>query len=60
MWGLIALEDIPPGAFVVEYTGEVITKKQGDRKGRDYDQAGLSYLFDMNDPNEEDKFEMEV
>lgn len=27
MWGLYTLEDIPVGAFVVEYTGEVITKR---------------------------------
>jgi hypothetical protein len=27
MWGIIALEDIPAGAFIMKYTGEVVTKK---------------------------------
>jgi len=27
MWGLIALEEIPAGAYIMEYTGEVVTKK---------------------------------
>ena len=37
MWGLFALETIPAGAFVVEYVGEVLTTKDGDRRGHDYD-----------------------
>ena len=58
MWGLFALEDIPAGAFVLEYTGEVITKKEGDKRGKNYDKVGMSYLFDMNDPDPTNKFEM--
>jgi len=27
MWGLFALEDIPAGAFLMEYNGEIVTKK---------------------------------
>lgn len=27
-WGLITMEEIPSGAFVCEYLGEVITKKK--------------------------------
>jgi len=49
------MEDIPAGAFVLEYTGEIITKKEGDRRGKIYDQQGMSYLFDMNDHDENDK-----
>lgn len=49
MWGLFALEDIPVGAFLMEYTGEIVTKKHGDMRGSFYDANGLSYLFDMND-----------
>lgn len=52
MWGLYALEDIPAGAFLFEYTGEIITKKEGDKRGREYDKIGMSFLFDMNDPDE--------
>lgn len=49
MWGVIALEPIPAGAFIMEYCGEIVTKKQGDIRGTIYDSMGLSYLFDMND-----------
>ena len=52
MWGLFALEEIPAGAYVLEYTGEVLTKKEGDKRGALYDRKGLNYLFDMNDPDE--------
>lgn len=27
MWGVVTLEDIPAGAFLMKYTGEVVTKK---------------------------------
>ena len=50
MWGLVALDDIPAGVFLMEYRGEIVTKKQGDMRGSYYDFHGLSYLFDMNDP----------
>jgi SET domain-containing protein len=50
MWGLYALEEIPQGAFIMQYTGEIVTKKWGDMRGSYYDYNGLSYLFDMNDP----------
>ncbi len=60
MWGLFSLEDIPAGAFVMEYLGEILTAKEGDKRGRVYDEIGMSYLFDMNDPDEEDDYEMSV
>jgi SET domain-containing protein len=60
MWGLFALEPIPAGAFVVEYVGEILTAKEGDSRGRSYDQLGMSYLFDMNDPDESDEYEQQV
>ena len=57
---MYTLEEIPPGAFVCEYLGEVITKKLGDIRGTYYDRLGFSYLFDMNDPTLEEPFEMKV
>lgn len=60
MWGLFALETIPAGAFVVEYVGEVLTAKEGDKRGKTYDMVGMSYLFDMNDPDENDDYEMTI
>ena len=57
MWGLIAMEEIPAGAFLMEYLGEIVSKKQGDMRGTFYDDNGLSYLFDLNDPSEADERE---
>lgn len=57
MWGLFALEPIPAGAFVVEYVGEVLTAKDGDKRGKVYDQIGMSYLFDMNDFDETNEYD---
>lgn len=54
MWGLVALEEIPAGAYLMEYLGEIVSKKQGDMRGTFYDDNGLSYLFDLNDLTEED------
>ena len=60
MWGLFTLEDIPQGAFVCQYRGEIVTKKQGDMRGSFYDSQGLSYLFDMNDPEDDDELDSKV
>ena len=57
MWGLFALEEIQAGSFVIEYRGEIVTKKWGDMRGSYYDANGLSYLFDMNDPIDDEKRE---
>lgn len=57
MWGLFADEFIPAGAFVLEYVGEVVTAKDGDKRGRIYDSLGMSYLFDMNDLDDDDSFD---
>ncbi|KAI9278994.1 hypothetical protein BDA99DRAFT_493713 [Phascolomyces articulosus] len=47
-WGVKALEDIPKGVFVEEYLGEVIKDTAGDFRGKFYDKAGTTYLFDMD------------
>jgi histone-lysine N-methyltransferase SUV39H len=54
MWGLYSEEFIPAGSFVVEYVGEVVSAKDGDRRGKIYDNNCMSYLFDMNDYDEDD------
>ena len=60
MWGLVAMEEIPAGAFLLEYQGEIVTKKQGDMRGTHYDSNGLSYLFDMNDPHAGEEREHQI
>ena len=44
--GCFALEDIPKGTVVLEYTGERITKEEGDRR---YDGRTFTYLFCVGD-----------
>ena len=34
--------------FVVSYAGEVITSEEAERRGKDYDAAGRTYLFDLD------------
>lgn len=52
-WGVKALETIPKGAFVSEYVGEVITFEEAEKRGKEYDKDGQTYLFDLdfNDTN---------
>lgn len=42
--GCFTLEDIPRGTLVLEYTGEVITKEEGDRR---YEGRSFTYLFGL-------------
>jgi hypothetical protein len=44
--GCFALEDIPKGTIVLEYTGERITKEEGDVR---YDGRPFTYLFGIGD-----------
>ena len=44
--GCFTLEDIPKGTVVLEYTGERITKEEGDVR---YDGRPFTYLFGIGD-----------
>lgn len=43
--GLFAEEFIPASKFVIEYTGELITDKEAERRGNFYELNRTSYLF---------------
>uniref|UniRef100_A0A5S6R2J6 Histone-lysine N-methyltransferase n=1 Tax=Trichuris muris TaxID=70415 RepID=A0A5S6R2J6_TRIMR len=47
-WGVKTLEPIEQGAFVMEYTGEIITNVEAERRGSVYDNVETSYLFDLD------------
>ena len=47
-WGVRTLGHIPAGTFVVEYTGEIITTDEAERRGAEYDAQGFSTLFDLD------------
>jgi hypothetical protein len=46
-YGLFAGERIKKGSFVVEYTGEVVSNAEAERRGSFYDLRKCSYLFDL-------------
>lgn len=48
MWGLMSNTEIKKNSFVMEYTGEIITKEMADYRGDLYDKSGNNYLFDLN------------
>ncbi|KXN65171.1 SET domain-containing protein [Conidiobolus coronatus NRRL 28638] len=54
-WGVRALQDIPKGRFVCKYTGLVITSDHAEVIGKEYDQRGSTYLFDLDAETSEDK-----
>ncbi|KAI8057329.1 hypothetical protein BDF22DRAFT_670863 [Syncephalis plumigaleata] len=47
-WGIRTMEDLPAGTYIERYLGEVITNEEAERRGRVYDDAGRTYLFDLD------------
>ncbi|XP_054001737.1 histone-lysine N-methyltransferase SUV39H2 [Hylaeus anthracinus] len=47
-WGVKTLQAIKRGSFVTQYVGEVITNEEADKRGKEYDAAGRTYLFDLD------------
>ncbi|KAF4028322.1 SET domain-containing protein [Phytophthora infestans] len=47
-WGAYALEPIRKDEFVLEYTGELISDEEAERRGAIYDRKCVSYLFGVN------------
>ncbi|KAI9596410.1 hypothetical protein BDF19DRAFT_412974 [Syncephalis fuscata] len=47
-WGIRTMEDLPAGTYIERYLGEVITNEEAERRGHDYDDAGRTYLFDLD------------
>ncbi|XP_075227913.1 histone-lysine N-methyltransferase SUV39H2-like isoform X1 [Lycorma delicatula] len=54
-WGVKTLEKVKKGTFITVYVGEVITSEEAEKRGKDYDQQGRTYLFDL-DFNDKDQF----
>ncbi len=47
--GLFASQKIAEGEWVMQYTGQKVSRKEGDRRERFYRSIGYSLLFDMED-----------
>ncbi|XP_006620531.1 uncharacterized protein LOC102679385 isoform X2 [Apis dorsata] len=47
-WGVKTIKAIKKGSFVTQYVGEVITNEEAEKRGKEYDAAGRTYLFDLD------------
>lgn len=47
-WGVKTEQKIRQGQFVCQYVGEIITFEEAEKRGREYDANGLTYLFDLD------------
>lgn len=47
-WGLKCVEDIPVGALIDEYVGEIINTDEAERRGLIDQKRGITYLFDLD------------
>ncbi|XP_063363032.1 histone-lysine N-methyltransferase Su(var)3-9-like isoform X1 [Cydia amplana] len=47
-WGVRTEQNIKQGQFICQYVGEVITFEEAEKRGREYDANGLTYLFDLD------------
>jgi hypothetical protein len=47
-WGVFAGEKIEKNDYIMEYTGEVISQLEAERRGLIYDKQQLSCLFEVN------------
>jgi [histone H3]-lysine27 N-trimethyltransferase EZH2 len=46
-WGMFTKDDIEKGELISEYCGELISEKEGERRGKIYDAMSRSYLFSL-------------
>ncbi len=54
--GLFTLEDIEKDEFICEYTGEIITRDESDRRSIIKDPVGLNYLFTVTKQHDIDAY----
>lgn len=47
-WGVRTEKLIAEGQYVCEYVGEIISYEETERRGKEYDAVGLTYLFDLD------------
>ncbi|KAL5700881.1 [histone H3]-lysine(4) N-trimethyltransferase [Ranunculus cassubicifolius] len=48
-WGAFIKHPVNKNDYLGEYTGEIISQKEADKRGKIYDRSNSSFLFDLND-----------
>ncbi|PON61716.1 Histone-lysine N-methyltransferase, EZ [Parasponia andersonii] len=48
-WGAFIKNSVNKNDYLGEYTGELISHREADKRGKIYDRANSSFLFDLND-----------
>ncbi|KAL1543964.1 [histone H3]-lysine(4) N-trimethyltransferase [Salvia divinorum] len=48
-WGAFVKNPVNKNDYLGEYTGELISHQEADKRGKIYDRANSSFLFDLND-----------
>eukprot|EP00850_Spirogloea_muscicola_P013720 SM000094S24737 [mRNA] locus=s94:453642:458933:- [translate_table: standard] len=48
-WGAFLRDDVDKNEYLGEYTGELISHVEADKRGKIYDRVNSSFLFDLND-----------
>ncbi|KAG6748392.1 hypothetical protein POTOM_048312 [Populus tomentosa] len=48
-WGAFLKKPVNKNDYLGEYTGELISHREADKRGKIYDRANSSFLFDLND-----------
>lgn len=59
-WGVRTEKYIPEGQYICEYTGEIITFDEAEKRGLEYDSSGRTYLFDLDFYNVDNNYTIDA